>query len=55
MTGNVNFKLSVDERTNSLLIQGSDSTREHLKEIIRGLDQEREEPTEESEASESEM
>lgn len=49
------FKLSVDERTNSLLIQGSDSTREHLKEIIRGLDQEREEPTEESEASESEM
>lgn len=51
----VEFKISVDPRTNSLLIRGSETTREHLKEIIRGLDQKLEETVEKSGASESEM
>lgn len=36
------YKISVDTRTNSLLIEGSEFVRSHLKGIILGLDQNKE-------------
>lgn len=48
-TEHAGYKISVDPRTNSLLIRGSESTREHVKEIIRGLDKKLEETAEEPE------